>query len=55
MRVVLFLAVLVAACVPMMLGSKRVRPCYKGCHGCGKCMKSFRDGGEESARSSGDS
>ena len=43
MLYVVLIAVLVAAGIPMLLGSKRVRPCYKGCHGCGKCMKSFSD------------
>lgn len=47
MRFLLLALVLIAACIPMLLGSKWVRPCYKGCHGCGKCMKSFR-GDEES-------
>lgn len=46
MRFFLLALVLLAACIPMLPGSKRARPCYKGCHGCGKCMKSFRGDGE---------
>jgi len=29
----------VIACIPLFAGSGRFRPCYKGCHGCGKCRK----------------
>ena len=50
MRFLLLALVLIVACIPMLLGSERVRPCYKGCHGCGKCMKSFRGDGENEER-----
>ena len=41
MGYVLLILIAVVACIPMLLGSKKFRPCYKGCHGCGKCMKGF--------------
>lgn len=41
MGYVLLIIIAVVACIPMLLGSKKFRPCYKGCHGCGKCMKGF--------------
>ena len=49
MGYVLLIIVAVVACIPMLLGSKTFRPCYKGCHGCGKCMKGYeiRPSGEE--------
>jgi hypothetical protein len=43
MRYLLFFLILAAAGVPLLAGTRRLRPCYKGCHGCGKCMKSFRE------------
>jgi hypothetical protein len=49
-RFFLLALVLLAACIPMLPGSKRARPCYKGCHGCGKCMKSFRGDEENEER-----
>jgi hypothetical protein len=51
MRFLLFLFILVAACIPMLAGAKRLRPCYKGCHGCGKCMRTFREEQDSSGRS----
>ncbi len=54
MRYLMLVLVMVLACVPMLAGGNRVRPCYKGCHGCGKCMKSFRDDGERPAAPEGD-
>ena len=48
MRYLPLVLALVAACIPMLVGAKRVRQCYKGCHGCGRCMKSFRDGETDS-------
>lgn len=41
MGYLLLIIILVLAAVPMLLGSKKFRSCYKGCHGCGKCMKGF--------------
>ena len=32
--------ILVLAAIPLCAGSSRIRPCYRGCHGCGKCMTS---------------
>ena len=45
-----FLAIIVAAaCISFFFRSKKFRLCYKGCHGCGKCMKGYeiRPSGEE--------
>ena len=41
MGYLLLIIILVLAALPMLLGSKKFRSCYKGCHGCGKCMKGF--------------
>ena len=42
MKYLLFFVIAALACIPMLLGAtKKFRPCYKGCHGCGKCMKGF--------------
>ena len=42
MGYLLLIIIAVLAAVPMLLRSKKFRPCYKGCHGCGKCMKGFQ-------------
>ncbi|MBP6333228.1 hypothetical protein C8D99_105121 [Aminivibrio pyruvatiphilus] len=40
MNYVALAVILVLACIPLFAGSSRIRPCYRGCHGCGKCMSS---------------